>query len=81
MILKAVSRYPAFVVSMLIRIVVWNRPNFHSSRALSTALDMSLETSGLDQNQIDIFDFYSYVLNATRNENELSHNRTGVSPS
>lgn len=39
--------------------VVWNRPNFHSSPAIATALDMCLESSGLEKDDMDLFDFYS----------------------
>ena len=39
--------------------VVWNRPNFHSSPAIATALDMCLESSGLGKDDMDMFDFYS----------------------
>lgn len=38
---------------------VWNRPNFHTCRAISKSLDHSLASSGLTANDIDIFDFYS----------------------
>ncbi|ODM14601.1 hypothetical protein SI65_09946 [Aspergillus cristatus] len=37
----------------------WNRPNFHTSPAISKSLDHSLASSGLTANDIDIFDFYS----------------------
>ncbi|PMD62376.1 acetyl-CoA acetyltransferase [Hyaloscypha bicolor E] len=37
----------------------WERPNFHSSAAISKSLDEGLKSSGLTKEQIDIFDFYS----------------------
>lgn len=39
--------------------VVWNRPNFHSSPAVATALDMCLNSSGMGKDDMDLFDFYS----------------------
>lgn len=63
---------PALAIAMLITVrisllsgdrhandVVWNRPNFHSSPAISKSLDHSLASSGLAANDIDIFDLYS----------------------
>ena len=38
---------------------VWNRPNFHTSPAISKSLDHSLASSGLTTADIDIFDLYS----------------------
>ena len=40
---------------------VWERPNFHSSPSISRSLDVCLHISGLSKEQIDLFDFYSYV--------------------
>ncbi|KAH0377331.1 hypothetical protein KCU92_g9286, partial [Aureobasidium melanogenum] len=37
----------------------WERPNFHSSPAISHTLDAGLEACGLSKTEIDMFDFYS----------------------
>ncbi|KAH6722885.1 hypothetical protein BKA61DRAFT_533552 [Leptodontidium sp. MPI-SDFR-AT-0119] len=37
----------------------WQRPNFHSSQAISMSLDEGLRVSGVTKDEIDIFDFYS----------------------
>jgi hypothetical protein len=37
----------------------WERPNYHSSPAISQSLDACLRLSGLSKDQIDLFDFYS----------------------
>ena len=37
----------------------WERPNFHSSPALSHSLDACLEVSGLTKDDVDQFDIYS----------------------
>ncbi|KAH7355297.1 hypothetical protein BKA65DRAFT_498097 [Rhexocercosporidium sp. MPI-PUGE-AT-0058] len=37
----------------------WQRPNFHSSPAISKSLDEGLRVSGVTKDKIDIFDFYS----------------------
>ncbi|GAB7340058.1 hypothetical protein MBLNU457_6554t1 [Dothideomycetes sp. NU457] len=37
----------------------WQRPNYHSSRAISASLDAALSTAGLRKTDIDLFDFYS----------------------
>lgn len=37
----------------------WERPNYHSSPALSTSLDAALQASALQTHEIDLFDFYS----------------------
>ncbi|KAG9846652.1 hypothetical protein KCU98_g7347, partial [Aureobasidium melanogenum] len=37
----------------------WERPNFHSSPAISRTLDAGLEACGLSKTDIDMFDFYS----------------------
>lgn len=41
--------------------IVWERPNFHSSPAISRSLDACLEISGLAEKEVDLYDFYSYV--------------------
>ena len=41
------------------RHVVWERPNFHSSPAISRSLHDCLEVSGLNKDDVDLFDFYS----------------------
>lgn len=38
---------------------VWHRANFHSSPAMDKALNTSLTRSGLQADDIDLFDFYS----------------------
>lgn len=38
---------------------VWERPNFHSSPAISRSLDACLDVSDLAKEEIDLFDFYS----------------------
>lgn len=42
--------------------LAWNRPDFHSSPAISKSLDAALDVSNLGKDDIDIFDFYSFVL-------------------
>jgi len=37
----------------------WERPNFYSSPAISWSLDEGLRVSGLNKEDIDLFDFYS----------------------
>ena len=44
---------------------VWERPNFHSSPAISRSLAACLDVSDLSEKEIDIFDFYSYVDKST----------------
>lgn len=39
----------------------WERANFYSSPAISRSLDVCLEISDLAKEEIDLFDFYSYV--------------------
>ncbi|KAM3558892.1 hypothetical protein ARSEF4850_004385 [Beauveria asiatica] len=39
--------------------VVWERPGFASSPAITKSLDSALQVSGLKKEQIDVFDFYS----------------------
>ena len=38
---------------------VWERPNFHSSPAISRSLNACLEVSDLSKEEVDLFDFYS----------------------
>ncbi|CRL29836.1 Thiolase-like [Penicillium camemberti] len=38
---------------------IWARPNFYTSRAIASALDLCLHSSGLIKDDIDLFDFYS----------------------
>lgn len=40
---------------------VWKRPNYYSSPAIAKCLDVCLASSGLTPENIDLFDFYSYV--------------------
>ena len=40
---------------------VWQRPDFHSSPSISHSLLAALKTSGLTKDEIDLFDFYSFV--------------------
>lgn len=44
------------------QIEVWERPNFHNSPSISGSLDAGLEAAGLSKTDIDIFDFYSFVI-------------------
>lgn len=44
---------------ILLTVAVWERPNFHSSPALSRSLDAALRVSALTKDEIDVFDFYS----------------------
>ncbi|KAF2723013.1 hypothetical protein K431DRAFT_265670 [Polychaeton citri CBS 116435] len=37
----------------------WDRPNFHSSSAISRSIDGCLAASGLGRDEIDLFDLYS----------------------
>ena len=39
--------------------LVWERPNFHTSPSISRSLDAAIKVSGLTKQKIDIFDFYS----------------------
>ena len=41
--------------------IVWDRPNFYSSPALTRSLDAALQASNLTAAEIEIYDFYSYV--------------------
>ena len=41
------------------RAKVWERPEFWWSPAISRSLDAGLEASGLDKEDIDLYDFYS----------------------
>jgi hypothetical protein len=40
---------------------VWQRPNFTSSPSISHSLDAALQVSGTSKDEIDLFDFYSFV--------------------
>lgn len=40
---------------------VWERPNFYSSPSISQSLDAGLAASKITKDEIDLFDFYSYV--------------------
>jgi hypothetical protein len=42
-------------------VIVWERPNFFESAAIKKALDRCLRASELAPDQIDLYDFYSYV--------------------
>ena len=44
---------------------VWERPNFHSSPAVSRSLDACLAVSALTEKEIELFDFYSYIDKST----------------
>ncbi|CAI7670733.1 unnamed protein product [Penicillium viridicatum] len=37
----------------------WDRPNFYTSRAIASALDLCFHSSRLSKDDIDLFDFYS----------------------
>jgi len=37
----------------------WERPNYYSSPAIERSLDAGLQVSGLDKEEIDLYDFYS----------------------
>lgn len=50
--------FAPFLISVLNQ-TVWNRPNFHSSPAISRSIDAALHVSALDKNEIDMYDFYS----------------------
>ena len=38
---------------------VWERPNYHSSPAISRSIDAALQSSGCAASSMDMFDFYS----------------------
>jgi hypothetical protein len=40
---------------------VWERESFNTSPAISKSLDAALQVSGLRKEDIDLFDFYSFV--------------------
>jgi hypothetical protein len=40
---------------------VWERQTFTTSPAISKSLDAALQVSGLRKEDIDLFDFYSFV--------------------
>ena len=39
--------------------IVWERPEFWWSPAISRSLDAGIEASGIDKEEIDLYDFYS----------------------
>jgi hypothetical protein len=41
--------------------LVWERQTFTTSPAISKSLDAALQASGLRKEDIDLFDFYSFV--------------------
>jgi hypothetical protein len=41
--------------------LVWERPDFHSSPSIARSIDAALQVSRLQKEDIDLFDFYSYV--------------------
>ena len=50
---------PHHHLDLPLTVVVWQRPNFHSSPAISKSLDEGIRVSGVTKDEIDIFDFYS----------------------
>lgn len=46
---------------MVTDVLVWERPYFHASRSLSQSLDAALKAAEVRTEDIDLFDFYSYV--------------------
>lgn len=45
--------------SLVLTLIVWERPNFYSSPSISRSLDASIQVSGLTKDEIDLYDFYS----------------------
>lgn len=41
--------------------LVWERQSFNTSPAISKSLDAALQASNLRKEDIDLFDFYSFV--------------------
>lgn len=39
--------------------LVWERPNYYSSPAISRSIDEGLNASGINADDVDVFDFYS----------------------
>lgn len=48
--------------------VVWERPNYYSSPSISRSLDAGLKASNLRKDEIDVFDFYSFVFHIPRSK-------------
>jgi hypothetical protein len=44
---------------LIVCLTVWNRPEFWWSPSISRSIDAGLEASGLDKEEIDLYDFYS----------------------
>jgi len=59
---------------------VWERPNFHSSSSVSRSLNACLDISRSAKEQIDLFDFYSYVDSRSLNIKRRADLKTGVFP-
>lgn len=53
--------HEVIVAMLMLPLIVWERPNYYSSPAISRSLDAGLDVSGLTKNDIDLFDFYSSV--------------------
>jgi hypothetical protein len=51
--------------------IVWERPNFYSSPAISRSLDAGLDISGVTTDQIDLFDLYSFVYPPNSHTSEI----------
>jgi hypothetical protein len=45
-------------------IIVWLRPTFTWSPAISRSLDAAMKVSSITKEDIDIYDFYSYVIHS-----------------
>jgi hypothetical protein len=58
---SAKNSFMCDLIGLQTYLIVWERPNFYSSPALSRSLDTGLLVSGLKKDQIDLFDFYSLV--------------------
>jgi len=46
---------------LLLNSLVWERPNYHSSPSIERSIDSALRVSDLTKEDIDLYDFYSYV--------------------
>ena len=53
------SNNPSQCLTFMLMIIVWDRPEFWWSPCISRSLDAGLEASGLEKDDIDLFDFYS----------------------
>lgn len=51
---------------------VWERPNFYSSPSIERSIDSALSVSGLRKEDIDLYDFYSYVIPTIRRVEQSS---------